>query len=58
MREIIAKFGPEADGPCAPNRFLDLLKTVVSVPKSEIDRREAEYQRECATKKTRRTKAA
>ena len=32
-------------------RFEDLLKQVIKVPKSEIDRREKEYQKDRAKKK-------
>jgi uncharacterized small protein (DUF1192 family) len=34
-------------------RFEKLAKQLISVPKSEIDKREAEYQKKKATKKTR-----
>lgn len=32
-------------------RFRDAMKQIISVPKEEIDRREAEYQKERAAKK-------
>ena len=37
------------------SRFENLAKQLISVPKSEIDKREAEYQRQKKTGKKRRT---
>jgi uncharacterized small protein (DUF1192 family) len=36
-------------------RFLEALKQIVSVPKAEIDRREAEYKKMRAAKKAAKT---
>jgi hypothetical protein len=36
-------------------RFLEAMKQIVSVPKTEIDRREAEYRKERKAKKDAKT---
>ncbi len=42
------------EGPDAARRFEDTLRRIVSVPKAELDRREAAYQQTRPTKKPRR----
>jgi hypothetical protein len=37
-------------------RFLEAMKRIVSVPKTEIDRREAEYQKARKAKKAEKTR--
>jgi len=41
---------PSSPADPTPDAFRDLVARIVQVPKAEIDRREAEYQRERATK--------
>jgi len=40
--------------PTDSTRFLEAMKQIVSVPKAEIDRREAEYRKARAAKKARK----
>jgi len=42
---------PEIPGKTPRERFTNLVRQVLSVPKAEIDRREAEYRKERARKK-------
>jgi len=48
---------PEIDGKTPRERFFNLGRQVMSVPKSEIDRREAEWRKEQARKKRQKAKA-
>lgn len=45
---------PESDF----DRFKDFVKKIISVPKEEIDKQEAKYQRHQAMKKKRQSKRA
>jgi hypothetical protein len=45
------------EGDTAAERFKGFAKQIVSVPKEEIDKREAEYQNQRATKKTKKKTA-
>jgi hypothetical protein len=49
---------PEIPGKTPRERFENLARRVMSVPKAEIDRREAEYQKERARKKRQKRKVA
>jgi hypothetical protein len=48
---------PEIPGKTPRERFENLARQVMSVPKAEIDRREAEWRKERAKKKRQRAKA-
>lgn len=47
---------PEIPGKTPRERFTNLVRRVISVPKTEIDRREAEYQKERARKRRQRAR--
>lgn len=47
---------PEIPGATPRERFENLVRQVMSVPKAEIDRREAEWRKERAKKKRQRAK--
>lgn len=45
-----------ATPPPEPERFKEFVKQIISVPKSEIDKRQAEWEKQQAAKKKRATK--
>jgi hypothetical protein len=49
---------PEIPGATPCERFTNLVRQVMSVPKAEIDRREAEWRKERAKKKRQKGKVA
>lgn len=49
---------PEIPGATPRERFMNLVRQVMSVPKAEIDRREAEWRKERAKKKRQKARAA
>jgi hypothetical protein len=49
---------PEIPGKTPREQFENLTRRVLSVPKEELDRREAEYQKDRAKKKRQRARSA